>query len=116
MSKLNAFRGVPLPNDWPEYVKLAVIHNGVGLSSRAPVESTRAPIAGQAEAGGTWLSGCVPVGSGLPGLDASESWPQLAGVDTPLAVVRIYSYASLPLSLQSRPGNFNDAQNHQELL
>ena len=34
MSKLGAFRGVPLPNDWPEYVKLAVIHS-IALAHRA---------------------------------------------------------------------------------
>ncbi len=34
MSRLSAFRGVPLPNDWSEYVKLAVIHS-IALAHRA---------------------------------------------------------------------------------
>ncbi len=34
MSKLSAFRGIPLPNDWPVYVKLAVIHS-IALAHRA---------------------------------------------------------------------------------
>ena len=34
MSKLSAFRGVPLPDGWPESVKLAVIHS-IALAHRA---------------------------------------------------------------------------------
>ena len=34
MSRLSAFRGVPLPKDWSEYVKLAVIHS-IALAHRA---------------------------------------------------------------------------------
>ncbi len=34
MSKLSAFRGVPLPKDWPESVKLAVIHS-IALAHKA---------------------------------------------------------------------------------
>ena len=34
MSKLSAFQGVPLPKEWPEYVKLAVIQS-VALAHRA---------------------------------------------------------------------------------
>ncbi len=34
MSKLSAFQGVPLPKDWPEHVKLAVIHS-IALAHRA---------------------------------------------------------------------------------
>ena len=34
MSKFSAFQGVPLPKDWPEYVKLAVIHS-IALAHKA---------------------------------------------------------------------------------
>ncbi len=34
MSKMSPFQGVPLPKDWPEYVRLAVIHS-IALAHRA---------------------------------------------------------------------------------
>ena len=34
MSKLSAFRGIPLPKNWPESIKLAVIHS-IALAHQA---------------------------------------------------------------------------------
>ena len=37
MSKTGPFQDIPLPKEWPEYVKLAVIHS-IALAHRAIAE------------------------------------------------------------------------------